>query len=278
MTDLTDAIAHLEWFKIPHTIEDCCRIARDIAKDEARTAAGSSGGGSGGTEISDPTGNAAVAGVMADDARDAAATILGALSTIEDETARLAPDAPTMARKPGDGHTAPNARLSDVIADLHRLILNGAAFDAEQAGMVRVGILEPAEWLHRKGEGLWAQARPGQREPAVQKSRKVCELCGPLGRDVTPRRGERCDRCRDLWNDEKVKPTPAIVRWWESNPRLSTPPRLVNEARVSEQAEKRAARTGEFVAWKRGEYALKSVTMVDLVDGLTPDTPGVVKP
>jgi hypothetical protein len=221
--DLTDAIAHLEWFKIPHTIEDCCRIARDLAKDEARTAAGSSGGGSGGTEISDPTGNAAVAGVMADDARDVAATILGALSTVEDETARLAPDTPTMARRPGDGHTAPNARLSDVIAELHRLILNGAAFDAEQAGMIRVGILEPAEWLHRKGEGLWAQAKPGQREAAIQKQRVCCISCaryaGASGRpretDVDSRYRDCCTRCGQYRESHRHLPDEPIIRGWD---------------------------------------------------------------
>ena len=250
VTACSEAIGHLEWFHIPHSIEQVCTAIRGMASDEARLARSLGSGGPGGSGHSDPTVDAALAAVSAGDGPDAARTLLGALATVEEATADVLG---VLGHLSGPHPTQPNHRLSTTIAGLHRIDdqLRQLADDPACSEQVTWAleqipgeITDTARWMRTKAEALWKATPARHRDRQLQpKTRRTCEICTTLGRDVVPERGERCERCKDfIARNKGLRPTAKIARWWEDHPRLDVPLRLILEARV-EAAETRRKRS-----------------------------------
>ena len=140
--------------------------------------------------------------------------------------------------------------VAHAVSHLHRWrqhLADAEVAYANPAGLHELAvwrIAENAAWLRAKGEAIW-DATHGDRQPvAVQRDRITCAICTPLGRDVEPERGDRCNRCKDFMRANKgLRPTAKIARWWEDHPRTETPPRLILEAKAEATYAKRRQRT-----------------------------------
>lgn len=264
---LAAAIDHLEWFKIPHTLDrviglhaeaianQTMRYRHGVSNDEiveALKASGTGGrGGKGGH--SDPTPDAALRGEpdAIDDTDGTLGAIDATLSLLEDAARRLdhlGADACGQVRwHPPRATGGRQGRLSVVVSRMHHAkpMLDAAARqdEAEADELVRTHIAESAAWLHEKCTEIWRASRGEAMPVAVQRERILCDTCTEHGRDEIPKRGTRCDRCKEFIRTNKgLRPTVKIVRWWIDHPRTETPPRLILEARAELAEAKRKER------------------------------------
>lgn len=264
---LAAAIGHLEWFAIPHTVDQIIglysealagqtmRYRHGVSNDELLEAIRASGsstpGGKGGH--SDPTADAALRGQpdAIDDADGTLGAIDACLALLEDAARRLdhlGADSCSQVRwHPPQAAGGRQGRLSVVIARLHHATptLDAAAqLDPDLVDeLVRTHIAESAAWLHEKCTEIWRASRGEAMPVAVQRERILCDTCTEHGRDETPKRGTRCDRCKNFIRTNKgLRPTAKIVRWWMDHPRTDTPPRLILEARADLAEAKRKER------------------------------------
>ena len=263
---LAGAIDDLSWcVQIPHTIDQVIGIHAErlggrlafrhgstpdeMAAAITRRLDATGGHGKGGH--SDPTFDAAFGHTppAVDDADETLRSIDVAIDDLDDASKAL-----SLACCPGLALMAASdptrtARLAVVVSRLERARMAIDATAATRDGealldeLLRIRIAETAAWLRTKAEGIWRASKGDTLRPAVQVTRKTCEVCTPLGRDVVPERGDRCERCKGFIREHRgLRPTAKIARWWEEHPRLAAPPRLVDEARFEQAEAKRAER------------------------------------
>ncbi len=263
---LAGAIDDLSWCaQIPHTIDQVIGIyaerlsgrlafrhgstPEEMAAAITRRLDATGGHGKGGH--SDPTADAALvwAAPAVDDGDETLRSIDVAIGDLEGASQVLilacCPLAPPT--RPMDPSRTERLRAIVVRLERARMAIDATAATSDGEALLdellRIRIGESAAWLRAKAEGIWRASKGETLRPAVQLARKTCEVCTPLGRDVVPERGDRCERCKGFIREHRgLRPTAKIARWWEEHPRLAAPPRLVDEARFEQAEAKRAGR------------------------------------
>lgn len=264
---LAAAIGHLEWFAIPHTVDQIIglysealagqtmRYRHGVSNDELLEAIRASGsstpGGKGGH--SDPTADAALRGQpdAIDDADGTLGAIDACLALLEDAARRLdhlGADSCSQVRwHPPQAAGGRQGRLSVVIARLHHATptLDAAAqLDPDLVDeLVRTHIAESAAWLHEKCTEIWRASRGEAMPVAVQRQRLTCEDCARHGvqSDVADNSRTRCAKCLRFRREYHVAPTADIVRSWDAGRQRLTPGMIAEAKAQAKSRSKRSA-------------------------------------
>ncbi len=263
-TALTAAISDLEWFKIPHTIDQIIglysealagrtmRYRHGVSNDEMVASQRASATGAGGMTDpawSDPTGDAVLRGQpdAIDDSDETLGAIDATLALLEDAARRLdhlGADACGQVRwHPPQAADERQGRLSVVISRLHHAKprLDAAVrHDEEQSDeLVRLHIAEPAAWLPAKGEDIWRASRGDTQPVAIQRAIVECTCCSAWRKGTIAQVRGLCDQCSTFQGHHRCLPTEAIVRRWDWG--KGATPAQVLEAKVASRKRRRSA-------------------------------------
>lgn len=254
------AIADLDWFAVPHTIDQLLGIyaeslgegrplsRRTLSNEEClRAIAARVGGRASGH--ADPTADSALAGEPGalDDADGTVGAIDACLEQIHaaaQELADLVADATGSARwVPVVAGPRRQDRLMVISALLARLSPNLA--EAAMVGdvdemdeLARYAIAESAAWLRTKGEEIWRASRGDLRPVAVQRAIVPCRCCGGWRAETIATTKGLCDQCAEFQHRHRCLPTQPIVRRWEYG-QAATPGQIL-EAKAASRAKVRA--------------------------------------
>lgn len=271
MTDrITQAIAaataDLDWFKIPHTIDQVLGIyaeslgegralsKRTLTNDECVEVIKARSYGHGGnvdSAWSDPTYQAVLAGQP--DAPDDADGTIGAIDAClaqmhhgAQELADLVADACGTARwHPVAAGTRRQDQLAVTSALLARLAANlGDATERtdqldEMDLLARTTIAESAAWLRTKGEDIWLASRGDHRPVAVQRTIAECRHCAPWRSGTIARVRGLCEQCAKFQGHHQCLPVEAVVKRWEYG--KGATPAQVLESKAASKARRKAA-------------------------------------
>jgi hypothetical protein len=243
VTDRTDqaiaaAIADLDWFQIPHTLDQVLGIyaeslgegralsKRNLTNDECLQAIRARVGGRAGGHA-DPTVQAALAGEP--DALDDADGTVGAIDACLAQMTAAARELDALvASLVGIGAWNPTEALrgrQDAVAligaRLARIAphvglaaqIGGDGGDLEL--LARTTIAESAAWLRLKGEEIWRASRGDHRPVAVQRAIVECSCCSTWRTGTIARVRGLCDQCATFQGHHRCLPTEPIVRRWE---------------------------------------------------------------
>lgn len=260
---LATAIGHLEWFAIPHTVDQIIglysealagttmRYRHGVSNDELLEAIRASGsstpGGKGGH--SDPTADAALRGEpdAIDDTDGTLGAIDACLRTIGDaarELDHLGADATTTQRwhPPASGYGR-QGTLAVIVARLHHAqpTLDAATqLDPDLVDeLVRTHIAESAAWLHEKCTEIWRASRGDAMPVAVQRPIVECSCCSAWRKGAIARTRGLCDQCATFQGHHRCLPTEAIVRRWDYG--KGATPAQVLEAKAAGRKRRRSA-------------------------------------
>lgn len=260
---LATAISELEWFAIPHTVDQIVglysealagqtmRYRHGVSNDEMLEAIRASGsstpGGKGGH--SDPTADAALRGEpdAIDDADGTLGAIDACLALLEDAARRLdhlgADSCGRVRWHPPRAADGRQGRLSMVISRLHHAAptLDAAAqLDPDLVDeLVRTHIAESAAWLHEKATEIWRASRGEAMPVAVQRAIVECSCCSPWRKGTIAQARGLCQQCATFQSHHRCLPTEAIVRRWDYG--KGATPAQVLEAKAASRKRRRSA-------------------------------------
>lgn len=266
-TALATAIAELEWFRIPHTVDQVVglysealgattmRFRHGLTNVELVEALKASDPDSrGGKGHADPTPAAALAGepdAIDDDADETLRQIdhdLAMMAAAARELDHLGCDAAAQVRwHPPTPDYGRQGAVGLVVARLHHATPNLAAAhqaDPERvAELIRHHIAEPATWLHTKALDIWQASRGEHRPAVVQRPRLHCEDCARHGiqSDVADSSRVRCAKCLRFRREYHVAPTADIVRSWDAGRERLTPGMIAEAKAQAKTRTKRSA-------------------------------------
>lgn len=260
-TALTAAIEQLEWFKIPHTIDQVIGITTEALAGrtmryrhgmsneqlvERIQAAATGAGGMTDPAWSDPTGDAVLRG-QPDDSDETLGAIDATLALLEDAARRLdhlGADACGQVRwHPPQAVSGRQGRLSVVVSRLHHAkpMLDAAVRldEAEADELVRIHLAEPAAWLQAKGEDIWRASRGDTQPVAIQRAIVECTCCSPWRKGTIAQVRGLCQQCSTFQGHHRCLPTEAIVRRWDYG--KGATPAQVLEAKAASRKRRKAA-------------------------------------
>jgi hypothetical protein len=259
---IATATTDLDWFKIPHTIDQVLGIyaeslgegrplsKRTLTNDEClRAIAARVGGRTGGH--ADPTPQQALAGEP--DAIDDADGTVGAIDACltqmhhaAQELADLVADASgTAAWRPSTLGPARQDRIAVISSLLARLAPNLATAiehtdrPGELDELARYAIAESAAWLRTKGEEIWRASRGDHRPVVVQRAIVECRHCAAWRSGTIARVRGLCEQCSKFQGHHQCLPVEAVVRRWEYG--KGATPAQVLESKAASKARRKAA-------------------------------------
>lgn len=265
---LARSIDHLDWFKIPHTLDQVVGIYAEATAELAGTTsrsrsnsevveairAQSLAGGHDKGGHSDPTPAAALRGhpdaVDDDETMGMIDASLADLTEASDALDHLVSDVLGRPRW-NPPATARNRQgmVADAASRLHHLSAGlPVALDRMDRDQMRdadsyllVSVAESAEWLHVKAEAIWLASKGETRQVAEQKPINECRLCSRWRTGTIAVSRDRCEQCTTFQDHHKCKPTEAIVRRWEATGSSATPPGMILEAQATSKRKARAS-------------------------------------
>lgn len=243
-TVLARSIEHLDWFRIPHTVDQVIGVLGEATREQAGTTARSrtnaemldslvrsASGPQGRGGHSDPTPAAALSGEPgAVEGDETVGMIDASLSDLADSALvldHLVSDVLGVARwHPPAAMPTRQSRAAGAVSRLHHLAPGlGAALAAMDSGqqhdadgLLLTSIADQSEWLHVKCEGIWLAAKGDRRTTASQQPGerpKECQVCSGWRKGTIGSRGGKCDQCANFASNHGCDPTEAIVRRWE---------------------------------------------------------------
>jgi len=267
---LARSIGHLDWFKIPHTLDQVVGIYAEATAELAGTTsrsrsnsemveairAQSLAGGHGKGGHSDPTPAAALRGqpdaVDDDETMGMIDASLADLTEASDALDHLVSDVLGRPRW-NPPATARNRQgmVADAASRLHHLSAGlPVALDRMDRDQMRdadsyllVSVAESAEWLHVKAETIWLSSRGESRPSASQQPGerpRECACCSPWRKGTIANRGDYCDQCANFRsNHDGALPIEGIVRRWEYG--KGATPALIVEAQAASKRKARAS-------------------------------------
>lgn len=247
---LARSIGHLDWFKIPHTLDQVIGVyaeaTSELAGTTARTrtndqmvdgikASAAEGRGAKGGH-SDPTPAAALRGEP--DAVDDDVTV-GSIDAALDLLSESVLEVATALgiRVPPPGRLGRQSRITDASTNLHRITPDLHVVDHQLDAkhldfVIRTAIGETAEWLHVKAEAIWDAAKADAR-PAQTRTHAECSNCVTHGiTGTTATVDGMCGHCSRFQSDHKCLPDQRICRAWDRGAK-SIPNGWVMEAQAA---------------------------------------------
>lgn len=246
----------LEWFKIPHTLDQVVGIyaeasremqgtrPRSMTNEEILSSITSRGGSGGKGGHSDPTPAAALAGQPdAEDADGTMGSIDAALALLVESADELDRTCCTaMGVTPLLGHRVGAVRQERVTWSATALIHVRphlepaiAALDHRDGQhldeLVRYAIAESASHLRTKAEDIWHASKGERRTVAVQRAIVECTLCSAWRSGTIAVSRGRCEQCARFQDHHKCKPTQEIVDHWEVTFKDRLPTEMISRAK-----------------------------------------------
>lgn len=261
-------IAELDWFKIPHTIDQVIGIyaealgesrplsRRTLTNEEClRAITARIGGRTGGH--ADPTAQSALAGEP--DAIDDADGTLGAIDACLDQMHHAAQElADLVAHATGTATWRPATlgperqdRIAVISSQLARLQPNlAAALEATDHHdhielLARTTLCESATWLRTKAEEIWRASR-GDHRPVANRAPghkpDECRHCSRWRKGTIAQPKGLCQQCADFERNhgKGVLPIEAVVRRWEYG-RGATPAQVLESKAAAKSKVRKGA-------------------------------------
>ncbi|RTL09534.1 MAG: hypothetical protein EKK62_01640 [Acidimicrobiia bacterium] len=257
-TALATAIAELEWFKTPHTIDQVVglysealagrtmRYRYGVTNGEMVESLKASGtGGSRGCkgDHSDPTPDAALRG-QPDATNDTDRT----LTAIDTCLTNLTTNAHHLAHHCNPTTTwtpTPTTRQGHIAYTLLHLRTAHPNLTAPHTDptytdeLIRTHIADDAAWLHDKATDIWHTSHGDTQPVATQRAIVECRICGTWRRGTIAVAAGRCQECSNFFRNHQCEATEAIVRRWAYSP--TALPGQILEAKAASRKRKRAA-------------------------------------